>query len=255
MNLNAFRLDGKRALVTGAAQGLGASLAVGLAEAGADVVVLDRQPCTDVLAAIQSLGRQAVALRTDLAGMTPERAREIVEECAAALGGLDILVNNAGIIRRAPALTYPQQDWDAVLDIQLNSVFLLCQAAANHFVAHAAGGKIINIASMLSFQGGISVAAYAAAKSGVAGLTRALANEWASLDINVNAIAPGYMLTEVTADLVNDPNRNQAIVNRIPCGRWGEPEDLQGAAVFLASAASRYVHGILLPVDGGWLAR
>jgi 2-deoxy-D-gluconate 3-dehydrogenase len=255
MSLKAFRLDGKRALVTGAAQGLGASLAVGLAEAGADIAVLDRQPCTGVLAEILSLGRQGVALQTDLAGMTPERARQIVAECAAALGGLDILVNNAGIIRRAPALNYPQQDWDAVLDIHLNSVFLLCQAAANHFVSHSSGGKIINIASMLSFQGGLSVPAYAAAKSGIAGLTRALANEWASLEINVNAIAPGYMVTEVTADLYNDPNRSQAILNRIPCGRWGEPEDLKGAAVFLASEASRYVHGVILPVDGGWLAR
>jgi 2-dehydro-3-deoxy-D-gluconate 5-dehydrogenase len=250
-----FCLNGKRALVTGGAQGLGAALAVGLAEAGADVAVLDRLPCTTTLDEIREAGRRAFELRHDLAGTTPERAREIVAECVAALGGLDILVNNAGIIRRAPALEFAAQDWEAVLDINLNSVFYLCQAAARQFTAVGAGGKIINVASMLSFQGGLFVPAYAAAKSGIAGLTRALANEWAAQGINVNAIAPGYMATDVTADIRNDPARNATILNRIPAGRWGEPEDLKGAVVFLASEAARYVHGTILPVDGGWLAR
>jgi 2-deoxy-D-gluconate 3-dehydrogenase len=252
---DAFRLDGKRALVTGAAQGLGAALALGLAEAGADVATLDCQSCDAVLAEIRALDRRGCALSYDLAGTTPERAREMVQECADHLGGLDILVNNAGIIRRAAARDYPPQDWEAVLDINLNSVFYLCQAAANHFAASRSGGKIINIASMLSFQGGLFVPAYAAAKSGVAGLTRALANEWAGMGIHVNAIAPGYMATDVTADLRKDPIRNRAILDRIPCGRWGEPDDLKGAVVFLASEASRYMHGVILPVDGGWLAR
>jgi 2-deoxy-D-gluconate 3-dehydrogenase len=250
-----FRLDGKRALVTGAAQGLGAALAVGLAEAGADVVTLDRQPCDAVLTEIRALDRHGCELRHDLAGCTPAHAREIVQECVANLGGLDILVNNAGIIRRAPALDYPEQDWEAILDVNLSSVFYLCQAAARHFAASVSGGKIINIASMLSFQGGLFVPAYAAAKSGIAGLTRALANEWAAQGINVNAIAPGYMATDVTADLRSDPARNSAILNRIPAGRWGEPEDLKGVVVFLASEAAHYIHGVILPVDGGWLAR
>ena len=253
--LEAFRLEGKRALITGAAQGLGAGLALGLAEAGADVMLLDRQSCEGVLARVKALKRKGRSLQADLTGMTPSRAREIVQTCVSEIGGLDILVNNAGIIRRSPALDYSQEDWEQVLDINLNSIFYLCQAAANHFVSTKSGGKIINIASMLSFQGGLFVPAYAAAKSGLAGLTRALANEWAGQGINVNALAPGYMVTDVTEDLRADPTRNQAILNRIPAGRWGEPEDLKGAAVFLASEASRYIHGAILPVDGGWLAR
>src|SRR5579871_2359511 len=253
--LDAFRLEGKRALVTGAAQGLGAAVALGLAEAGADVALLDRQSCAIVLGQLEALGRKGCVLQTDLAGVTPERAREIVATCVAGLGGLDILVNNAGIIRRAPALDYSQEDWEAVLEVNLTSAFLLSQAAANHFVATQSGGKIIQIASMLSFQGGLFVPAYAAAKSGVAGLTRALANEWAAQGVNVNAIAPGYMSTDVTADLRHDPARNSAILSRIPAGRWGEPDDLKGAVVFLASEAARYIHGAILPVDGGWLAR
>jgi 2-deoxy-D-gluconate 3-dehydrogenase len=230
-------------------------MAVGLAEAGADVIALDREACDVTVSRISEQGRHGDALLHDLAGMTPERAQSIVGACVSLLGGLDILVNNAGIIRRAQAIDYSQDDWNAVLDVNLNSVFYLCQAAARHFTAAGTGGRIVNIASMLSFQGGLYVPAYAAAKSGIAGLTRALANEWGSQGINTNAIAPGYMVTEVTAGIRNDPDRNQAILDRIPNGRWGEPDDLKGAVVFLASDAARYVNGIVLPVDGGWLAR
>jgi 2-deoxy-D-gluconate 3-dehydrogenase len=179
----------------------------------------------------------------------------LVEHCVTATGRLDVLVNNAGIMRRSPALELSQQDWEAVLNINLSATFLLSQAAARHFVDAGTGGKIINVASMLSFQGGQLVSAYTAAKSGIAGLTRALASEWAAYGINVNAIAPGYMTTEITRALREDPHRHDALLARIPAGRWGLPEDLKGAAVFLASDASTYVHGAILPIDGGWLAR
>jgi 2-dehydro-3-deoxy-D-gluconate 5-dehydrogenase len=255
MVLHDFRLDGKVALVTGAAQGLGAAMAVALAEAGADIVALDRRPVDDCLAGVNALGRRGMALCHDLARLTPERAQGIITECVAALGRLDILVNNAGMIRRESALEFSPENWEAVLDLDLSSVFYLSQAAARHFVVAEQPGKIINIASMLSFQGGQFVASYAAAKSGIAGLTRALANEWAPLGIGVNAIAPGYMATEVTAALRADPTRSQAILERIPAGRWGNPDDLKGAVIFLASPASRYIHGTILPVDGGWLSR
>ncbi len=255
MILNAFKLDGKVALVTGGAQGLGQSIALGLAEAGADVAVLDRRPAEETCQAIEALGRQAAPIRRDLEGMTTQAARGLVEECVQTLGRLDILVNNAGIIRRAPALEFPQADWEAVLNINLSSAFYLSQAAAARYLEQGQGGKIVNVASMLSFQGGILVPAYTAAKSAIAGLTRALANEWAPLGINVNAIAPGYMATEVTAAIRADADRAAAILQRIPAGRWGEPDDLKGAVVFLASAASAYLHGSILPIDGGWLAR
>lgn len=255
MILDAFKLEGRVALVTGAAQGLGKGLALGLAEAGADVVALDRLPPDACLREIAARGRRAHGLLRDLAGTTPDSAQEIVAECAARLGRLDILINNAGLIRRAPALDFRPDDWEAVLDVNLRAAFYLSQAAARHFVASGRGGKIINVASMLSFQGGVLAASYAAAKSGLAGLTRALANEWAALGINVNAIAPGYFSTEVTAAIRADPARNAAVLARIPAGRWGEPADLQGAVVFLASSAADYLHGAILPVDGGWLAR
>ena len=255
MVLEDFQLHGKVALVTGAAQGLGEALAVGLAEAGADIVALDRLPVESCLAQVHALGRRGVGIHADLANLTPERASALVAECFEQLGWLDILVNNAGMIRREPALEFSQESWEAVLDLDLSAVFYLSQAAARHFVSLGQPGKIINIASMLSFQGGLQVASYAAAKSGIAGLTRALANEWADKGINVNALAPGYMATDVTAGLRDDPVRSQAILDRIPVGRWGEPDDLKGAAVFLASDASRYVHGVILPIDGGWLAR
>jgi 2-deoxy-D-gluconate 3-dehydrogenase len=255
MILDAFRLDGKVALVTGAAQGLGAGMAEGLAEAGAELALLDRKPMETCRRRIEALGRRALTLERDLAQTTPASARAHIEACVAHLGRLDILVNNAGIIRRAPALDFTQEDWESVLDINLRSVFYLSQAAARHFVATQTPGCIINLASMLSFQGGLNVPSYAAAKSGIAGLTRALANEWAGIGIRVNAIAPGYLSTEVTAGLRTDPERSQAVLARIPAGRWGTPEDLKGAVVFLASDAAQYVHGALLTVDGGWLGR
>ena len=255
MILDAFRLDGKVALVTGGAQGLGQALALGLAEAGADVVVLDRRAPGETCEAISGLGRRSHPITQDLQGTTPGSARELVVMCVDALGRLDILVNNAGIIRRAPALEFSHEDWEAVLSINLSSAWYLSQAAGRHFVEAGHGGKIVNVASMLSFQGGVLVPSYTAAKSALAGLTRALANEWAGLGINVNAIAPGYMATDVTAAIRADPERSAGMLSRIPAGRWGEAVDLKGAAVFLASTASDYVHGAILPVDGGWLAR
>ena len=255
MILDRFRLEGRVALVTGAARGLGAALARALAEAGADVAALDVLPPEDCLASVTGLGRRAHGMRRDLAGTTPETAAEIIGEVANRLGRLDVLVNNAGIIRRAPALEFAADDWTEVLDVNLGSAFFLAQAAARYWTGAGRGGKIINLASMLSFQGGELAPAYAASKSGLAGLTRALANEWAPLGINVNALAPGYMSTEVTAALRADPVRSESILARIPAGRWGEPEDVQGAAVFLASDAASYLHGVILPVDGGWLAR
>jgi 2-deoxy-D-gluconate 3-dehydrogenase len=255
MILDLFRLDGKAALVTGAAQGIGLGIAVALAEAGADVIALDRLPLDGCLDAVAATGRRAHGVTLDLSGMTPDRAREIVAEGVARAGRLDILVNNAGIIRRAAALDYPEDDWNAVLDIDLSCAFYLSQAAARHFVAAEQPGKIINMVSMLAFQGGILTPAYAAAKSGLAGLTRALANEWAARGINVNALAPGYLATDVTAALRADAVRSKTILDRIPAGRWGEPSDVAGAAVFLASRASDYIHGAILPVDGGWLTR
>lgn len=254
-SLSPFSLNGKVALVTGAAQGLGQGLALGLAEAGANVVVLDRQPCDETCRAIHDLGMQAHQISYDLQAMTNDRAHELIASCVAVWGRLDILVNNAGIIRRAPALEFAEADWRDVLDINLNSVFFMAQAAARHFVATGTHGKIINMASMLSFQGGVLVPSYTAAKSAIAGLTRALANEWAARGINVNAIAPGYMTTDVTAAIRADPERNAAMLARIPAGRWGEPADLKGAVVFLASDAAAYIHGTILAVDGGWLTR
>ena len=249
---NLFDLSGRVALVTGANTGLGQAIAVALAEAGADIVVAGRSDPSDTAARVRAAGRRFHALQIDM-----EQAGQVgvlVEQTIAAFGRLDILVNNAGIIRRDDAADVTEADWDAVVDTNLKSVFFLSQAAARHMLAKG-GGKIINIASLLSFQGGIRVPAYAASKSGVAGLTHALANEWAARGINVNAIAPGYFDTSNTAALRGDPVRAPQILARIPAGRWGQPSDLAGAAVFLASAASDYVHGVVLPVDGGWLAR
>lgn len=251
---NLFSLEGKVALVTGASRGLGQAMAVGLAAAGADVVGLSRQSCRQTGEQIHALGKRFQEISFDLGRAGSADMRSIIEQVVAQLGGLDILLNNAGIIRRAPVLAFSEADWDDVLRINLKAVFLLSQAAARHMAAHG-GGKIINIASMLSFQGGILVPSYTAAKSGVAGLTKALANELAAHNINVNAIAPGYMATDNTAPLRADPVRNQAILDRIPAGRWGDPADLQGTAVFLASSASNYLHGAIIPLDGGWLCR
>jgi 2-deoxy-D-gluconate 3-dehydrogenase len=254
MILDSFRLDGKVALVTGARQGLGQGLALALAEAGADIAALDRGDVEETCAAVGALKRRAIPVKCDLKETAPAGLKQIVDGVISELGRLDILINNAGIIRRAPAADFTEADWDDVLAINLKAVFFLSQAAGRAMIAQG-GGKIINIASMLSFQGGILIPSYTAAKSGVAGITRALANEWAARGVNVNAIAPGYMETENTAPLRADPKRSASILERIPAGRWGTPKDLAGAAVFLASAASDYLHGAILPVDGGWLTR
>ncbi len=254
MILDSFGLHGKVALVSGAARGLGQGYAVALAEAGADIAALHISPIADTGQAVTALGRRFVPLQCDLRTAPVARLQGVVAEVVAQLGRLDILVNNAGIIRRAPALEFAEADWDDVLQINLRSMFFLSQAAARVMVKQG-GGKIINIASMLSFQGGILVPSYTAAKSGVAGLTHALANEWAKYNINVNAIAPGYVATDNTAPIRADAARSQAILERIPAGRWGTPDDLRGIVVFLASAASDYMHGAIVPVDGGWLGR
>ena len=250
--MNGFDLKGRVAAVTGANTGLGRAIAEALALAGADIALVGRSDPAETLAAIHALGRRAMWVNADL-GSKPDFSA-IVGSITGSLGGLHILVNNAGIIRRANAIDFTEADWDAVLDVNLKSVFFLSQAAARHMIPNG-GGKIINIASMLSFQGGIRVPSYTASKSGIAGLTRLLANEWAGQGINVNAIAPGYFATNNTAALQADPKRNSEILGRIPAGRWGDPRDLGGAAVFLASSAANYVQGIILPVDGGWLAR
>ena len=254
MILDAFKLEGKVALVTGAGQGLGQGMSLALAEAGADIAGLDRGASHETGKAVQALGRRYHEIICDLKTASAEDLNKIVAEIVAKLGRLDILVNNAGIIRRTPALEFSETDWDDVMQINLRAAFFLCQAAARAMVPNGQG-KIINIASMLSFQGGILVPSYTAAKSGIAGITRALANEWAKHGINVNAIAPGYMATDNTAPLRADPNRSQAILERIPAGRWGTPADLGGAVVFLASEASSYMQGAIIPVDGGWLTR
>jgi 2-deoxy-D-gluconate 3-dehydrogenase len=253
MTAASVSLLGRVALVTGANTGLGQAIACGLAAAGADIAAVGRTQPDETAKAVTALGRRAHWIQADL-GARPDFAA-MVDETMSALGGADILVNNAGIIRRADALEFSEADWDAVMDVNLKSVFFLSQAFARSVIARGRGGKIINIASMLSFQGGIRVASYTASKSGVAGLTRLLANEWAARGINVNAIAPGYFATSNTTALRADATRNREILGRIPAARWGEPDDLKGAAVFLASPASDYVHGAILPVDGGWLAR
>jgi 2-deoxy-D-gluconate 3-dehydrogenase len=249
---NLFDLTGKVALVTGANTGIGQGIAVALAEAGADVALVGRSSPDETAYKVRELGRRAALIAADLSTIAP--VQPAVDQTLAALGGLDILVNNAGIIRRADAVDFTETDWDAVMDTNLKSVFFLCQAAGRHMIAQGSG-KIINIASMLSFQGGIRVPSYTASKSGVAGLTKLLANEWAGKGVNVNAIAPGYIATSNTAALQADETRNRQILERIPAGRWGDPADLGGAAVFLASSASDYVQGHILAVDGGWLAR
>jgi len=254
MILDLFRLDGRVALVTGAARGLGQAMALGLAEAGADIVGLDRCSSDETGAAVTVLGRRFMQVCCDLREASVADLNAIVCQIVAEMGRLDILVNNAGIIRRAPALEFSEADWDDVLQINLKTVFFLAQAAGRVMVPQG-GGKIINVASMLSFQGGILVPSYTAAKSAVAGITRGLANEWAKHGINVNAIAPGYMATDNTAPIRADAARAETILARIPAGRWGEPSDLQGCVVFLASKASDYMHGTIVCVDGGWMAR
>lgn len=253
MNLSMFSLEGKVAIVTGANTGLGQGLAVGLAEAGADIVAAGRSVPTDTEAAVKALGRKFAFVPADFS--KPSVAGEVAAQAEAALGPVDILVNNAGTIKRNDALEFTEAEWDEVMDVNLKSAFFLSQAVARGMVARKSGGKIINIASMLSFQGGIRVASYTSSKSGIAGLTKLLANEWAKHGINVNAIAPGYFATNNTDALRADEKRNTEILGRIPAGRWGDPSDLAGAAVFLSSRASDYVHGTIVAVDGGWLAR
>lgn len=249
---NPFDLTGRVAVVTGANTGIGQGIALALAAAGADIAAVGRTPAEDTVEKARALGRRAEIISADLSTIEP--VNRVVDEAVDKLGGLDILVNNAGIIRRADSLDFTEEDWDAVVDTNLKSVFFLCQAAARHMVGQG-HGKIINIASMLTFQGGIRVPSYTASKSGIGGLTKLLANEWAAKGINVNAIAPGYIATNNTAALQADEQRNRSIMERIPAGRWGSPDDMGGAAVFLASSASDYVQGHILAVDGGWLAR
>ena len=249
---NPFSLEGKVALVTGANTGLGQGIAVALAEAGADIAVAGFVPPAETEAMIKKIGRKFLNIDANLMSIGP--VARVVAETVAGLGKLDILVNNAGMIRRADSLEFSEKDWDDVMNVNLKSLFFMCQAAGRVMVEQGAG-KIINICSMLSFQGGIRVPSYTASKSGAAGITRLLANEWATKNINVNAIAPGYMATDNTAQLRQDEARSKEIMARIPAGRWGEPSDVGGTAVFLASSAADYLHGAIIPVDGGWLAR
>ncbi len=252
MSASAFSLEGKSAIVTGGNVGLGQAIAVALAQAGADIASTSRRPADETGALVKALGRKFISIEADLSSTAP--IADIVERSVSEFGKVDILVNNAGIIRRNDSVDFTEEDWDAVIDTNLKSAFFLAQAVGRHMIAQGRG-KIINVASMLSFQGGIRVPSYTASKSGLAGITRLLACEWASKGVNVNAIAPGYMKTDNTEALRADKARNAAILDRIPAGRWGEASDLGGAAVFLASSAADYVHGAIIPVDGGWLAR
>jgi 2-deoxy-D-gluconate 3-dehydrogenase len=248
-----FDLSGKVALVTGTSRGLGAAMAMALASAGAAVAVHDRdQPCITEQV-LRTMGARTACLAADLSDRAS--ADRLVADALERMGRIDILVNNAGIIRRTPAASHADEDWDAVIEVNLTNVFRMARAAGRHMLERGGGGKIINVASLLAFQGGVFVPGYAAAKGGVAQLTKALANEWASHGINVNAIAPGYMATDNTAALRQDPDRSRQILERIPAGRWGQPDDLAGAAIFLASRASDYINGHVLVVDGGWMGR
>lgn len=248
-----FDLTGKTALVTGARTGLGQGMALALARAGADIAALGSSPMPETAKLVGEVGRRFHALEVNLS--EPFDSSAVVDEVTGVLGGVDILVNNAGIIRRADILDYSEQDWDAVIDVNLKAAFLLSQAVARHMTATGRAGRIVNVASVLTFQGGIRVPAYAASKHGIAGLTKAMANELAPRGITVNAIAPGYMVTDNTEALRNDTERNAQISARIPMGRWGTPDDLATALLFFAAPASGYVTGTVLPVDGGWLVR
>ena len=253
MVLNAFDLTGKVAIVTGCDTGLGQGMTLALAQAGCDIVGVNRKIPQQTAEQVLALGRRFTAIQADLSRQ--DAIADIVAKAVSAMGRVDILVNNAGTIRRADALTFSEKEWDDVLNLNLKSVFFLSQAVARQFIRQGSGGKIINIASMLSFQGGIRVPSYTASKSGVLGLTRLMANEWAGQNINVNAIAPGYMATDNTRQLRDDADRSKEILDRIPAGRWGVPDDLQGPVVFLSSSAANYINGYTLAVDGGWLAR
>lgn len=253
MIMEAFNLSGKVAIVTGCDTGLGQGMTLGLAQAGCDIVGVNRKIPQETAEKVNALGRRFMAIQADLSEQ--DALDDIVNQTVTEMGRVDILVNNAGTIRREDALNFSEKDWDEVMNLNLKSVFFLSQAVARQFIRQGQGGKIINIASMLSFQGGIRVPSYTASKSGVLGITRLLANEWATQGINVNAIAPGYMATNNTQQLRDDAQRSKEILDRIPAGRWGTPADLQGPVVFLASSASDYINGHTLAVDGGWLAR
>ena len=253
MNFSIFSLEGKTAIVTGANTGLGQGMCVALARAGADIVGVGRSDMSETEALVRTEGAEFLPVKSDL--LTLEPIENILNEAGKRFGKADILVNNAGIIRREDAENYSISDWDDVMNTNLRTLFFLSQSFAKRLIDSKRGGKIINIASMLSYQGGIRVPAYTASKSAVMGVTKSMANEWAKYGINVNAIAPGYMVTNNTAKLRSDPARYAEILGRIPAGRWGEPSDMGGAAVFLASAASDYIHGFTLAVDGGWLSR
>ncbi|MCT4686643.1 2-dehydro-3-deoxy-D-gluconate 5-dehydrogenase KduD [Vallitalea sp.] len=250
---NKFTLEGKVAIVTGCSTGLGQGMTLGLAEAGADIVGVDYVDAPETQEKVEALGRKYLGIKANL--LTTEPIQGIVDQTVEKFGRVDILINNAGIIRREDSINFTEKDWDDVMNINVKTVFFFSQAVAKQFMKQKSGGKIINIASMLSFQGGIRVPSYTASKSGVMGITRLLANEWAKENININAIAPGYMDTNNTAALKADPVRSKAILDRIPANRWGLPADLAGPVVFLASEAGSYVNGYTLAVDGGWLAR
>lgn len=251
--LDMFKLDGKVAIITGASRGLGQGIVVGLAKAGADIVGVGQSDMSETRKLVESTGKKFVEVKANLTKQ--DKLNDIIQVCKKEFGRVDILVNNAGTIRREDAINYTEKDWDDILNLNLKTVFFLSQKVAKEFIEQKTGGKIINIASMLSFQGGIRVPAYTASKSAIMGITKALANEWAKYNINVNAIAPGYMATDNTKALREDEKRSEEILSRIPAGRWGTKEDMAGAAVFLASSASDYVNGHTLAVDGGWLAR
>lgn len=253
MMLNNFSLKGKVAIVTGCSRGLGQGMAIGLAEAGADVVGVGCSDAAETKMKIEALGRKFYYIKGDLKKI--DKIESIVDEAIKEFGHIDILVNNSGIIRRNDSLNFTEEDWDDVMNVNVKSLFFFSKTVANQFIKQGNGGKIINIASMLSFQGGIRVPSYTASKSGVKGLTMLMANEWAKYNINVNAIAPGYMATDNTKNLQNDPVRSKEILARIPANRWGTPEDMAGTCVFLASDNSKYINGYTIAVDGGWLAR
>lgn len=251
MILDKFRIDGQVAVVTGGTKGIGKAIAIGLAEAGADVAIVSRGPNQDVQNAIEALGHRYMHHAADLTRRS--ESRDVIPAIREKMGDVNILVNNAGMCLRAPVVEFPEADWNATLEIDLNVPFLLSQAAGRVMLERGRG-KIINIASVLAFQGGINVVAYTSAKHGIAGLTKALANDWASKGINVNAIAPGYIVTELTEALQGDPERSKSILSRSPIKRWGNPDDIAGAAVFLASSAADFVSGAILSVDGGWMS-
>jgi 2-deoxy-D-gluconate 3-dehydrogenase len=253
MILDKFSLKGKAAIVTGSSTGLGQGMIIGLAEAGADIAGVDYVDAKETREKVEEIGRKYLEIKANL--LTIEPIEDIIEKIIKEYGKVDILINNAGIIRREDAIDFTEKDWDDVMNINTKTLFFFSQAIARQFVKQKTGGKIINVASMLSFQGGIRVPSYTASKSAVMGLTRALANEWAKYNINVNAIAPGYMATNNTKALREDKVRSKAILDRIPAGRWGLPDDVAGPAVFLASEASNYINGYTIAVDGGWLAR